>query len=314
MTINAVLGVTAALLAALCFATAGVLQQRAAARTTGAALSAGLVASLLRQRVWVCGIVLAVASYGLQMLALALQPLTVVQPLLVSEVLIAVPLSARLSGHRLGGREFAALALVAGGLTAIVWGAAPHGAPDGHGTPGRWVLAVGALLLVVALLSCTARGRSGLVRARLYAGAAALLFALAAAMLAVTVDGLAGAGLGVFGSPAPYGVAAAELAGMVFLQSAYQAGPLAIAMPIVNWVQPLTAVLLGISVLGEAPLTDPGHLGALGVGALGALVGILMLGSSPRVREILARHDSPPREAERPALGEVATPTFAVAA
>lgn len=278
MPVDTMLGVFAALLAALSFAVAGVLQQRAAARTTDAdALSAGFVASLARQRLWLCGVGLAIASYGLQMLALALQPLTVVQPLLVTEVLIAVPLSARLTGHRLGGREVGGLLLVAGGLAATVYGATPHGAPAGHGTPTRWLFAATTVGLAVAILAAAARRRSDLARARLYATAAALLFALAAAMLAVTVEGLAGSGVGVFASPAPYGVAAAELAGMVFIQSAFQAGPLAVAMPIVNWVQPLIAVLLGITVLSESLLTDVRHLGALGVGALAALAGILVL-------------------------------------
>lgn len=316
MTISLALGVTAALLAAGTFATAGVLQQRAAARATdAAALSAGLVASLVRQRVWLCGVALAVASYGLQMFALALQPLTLVQPLLVTEVLLAVPLSARLSGHRLGAREFAGLVIVAGGLAATVWGAAPHGEPAEHGSPTRWLFAVGAVVLAVALLASTARGRAGVARARLYACAAALLFALAAAMLVVTVDGLAASGAAVFGSPAPYGVAAAELVGMIFIQSAFQAGPLAVSMPIVNWVQPLLAVVLGIGVLGEAVTSDAAHLGALGAGALGALIGILVLDRSPRVRAMHAGDDSASRVARGASGCEVvAAPTFAVAA
>jgi drug/metabolite transporter (DMT)-like permease len=308
------LGVIAALLAALSFALAGVLQQRAAARTTEAgALSAGLVASLLRQRAWLLGVALAIASYGLQMLALAMQPLTVVQPLLVTEVLIAVPLSARLAGQRLGRREFAGLLVVAGGLAATVYGAAPQGEPASHGTPVRWFLAAGAVLTAVAMLALAARGRSALARARLYAGAAALLFALAAAMLVVTVDGLAGSGVGVFRSPAPYGVAAAELAGMLFIQSAFQAGPLAISMPIVNWVQPLLAVALGISVLSESVSTDIGHLGALSAGALGALAGILVLNSSPRVRAMHLEENSINRAVERERAFE-ASPAFAIAA
>jgi drug/metabolite transporter (DMT)-like permease len=315
MTISAALGVIAALLAALSFALAGVLQQRAAARTTGAgALSAGLVASLVRQRAWLCGVALAIASYGLQMLALALQPLTVVQPLLVTEVLIAVPVSARMAGQRLGRREFAGLFIVAGGLAATVYGAAPHGDPAGHGTPIRWFLAAGAVLTAVAMLGLAARGRPALARARLYAGAAALLFALAAAMLVVTVDGLAGSGVGVFRSPAPYGVAAAELAGMLFIQSAFQAGPLAISMPIVNWVQPLLAVALGIGVLRETVLTDAGHLVALAAGALSALAGILVLNNSPLVRAMHVDHASLSRGADCEAALDVAAPAFVMAA
>ncbi|HET6875976.1 MAG TPA: DMT family transporter [Jatrophihabitans sp.] len=309
------LGISAALLAAMSFAAGGVLQQRAAARTTDVeALSVGFVASLLRQRLWLCGVALAIASYGLQMLALALQPLTVVQPLLVTEVIVAVPLSARLAGHRLRAREFAGLLLVAGGVAATLWGAAPHGQAGGHGTPSRWLFAVVAVLLAVALLRSAARGRSAVARARLYSGAAALLFALAAAMLVVTVDGLAGSGVGVFCGPAPYGVAAAEVAGMVFIQSAFQAGPLAVAMPVVNWAQPLVAVALGIGVLGESVLTDAGHLGALAIGALGALVGIVVLDGSPRVRAMHAGCDPAPRPAATELVRNVGVPVCALAA
>lgn len=314
MTLSVALGVIATLLAALSFAVAGVLQQRAAAQTADAALSAGLVSSLLRQRAWLCGVALAVASYGLQMLALALQPLTVVQPLLVTEVLIAIPLSARLTGQRIGRREFGGLLLVAGGLAATVYGAAPHGDLSGHGTPTRWLLAACVVLTAVALLAFAARGRSGMVRARLYAGAAALLFALAAAMLVVTVDGLTGSGIGVLRSPAPYGVAAAELAGMLFIQSAFQAGPLAVAMPIVNWVQPLIAVVLGIGVLSESVSTDVGHLGALSVGALGALAGILVLNRSPRVQAMHPTAESVHSDARLEPADEAAVPAFAMAA
>jgi hypothetical protein len=128
-------------------------------------------------------------------------------------------------------------------------------------------------------------------------------------MLVVTVDGLAASGVGVFATPAPYGVAAAELAGMFFIQSAFQAGPLAVAMPIVNWVQPLIAVALGVSVLAEPMPTDARHLGALAVGALAALAGILVLDRSPRVR---AMHASP-RDV-RPEIASKAQARFTLAA
>jgi hypothetical protein len=50
------------------------------------------------------------------------------------------------------------------------------------------------------LLGLIARGRSPVVRARLYAAAAALLFALGSALLAATVSGFARYGIG--GRPA----------------------------------------------------------------------------------------------------------------
>lgn len=95
----------ASLAAGVCFAVAGVLQQWAAGgRPDAEALSPRLLAHLARDRVWLGGIALAVLAYGFQSPALAYGPLSLVQPLIVAELVFAVPLSARLHRMRLGFR------------------------------------------------------------------------------------------------------------------------------------------------------------------------------------------------------------------
>jgi drug/metabolite transporter (DMT)-like permease len=281
---SAVLGVAAAVAAGASFAAAGVLQQRAAARARDQrSLSVSLIAALARQPMWLAGIGLAAGSYGLQALALSAAPLAIVQPLLVTELLFAIPISARLYRRPLCARDWAGILTVAAGLAATVWGAAATDG-GGGGTPLRWAIVGGGIACAALALAAAGRRRGPLARATLYAAAAALVFALSSALLASTVAGFAADGLGGLARPAPYGMAAASLAGLLLIQSAFQAGPLAVIMPMVDWVQPLIAVLLGVSVLGESLSTDPAHLYALAVGALVALAGIVTLDTSPRVR------------------------------
>lgn len=283
---STVLGVTAAVAAGASFAGAGVLQQRIAARVPAErALSPRLVATLVRQPVWLAGIGLAAASYVLQALALSAAPLALVQPLLTTEIVFAIPVSARLSGRRLGRREWSGILAVSAGLAAAVWGAAPadHG---GAGQPVRWVVVGGTLVALAVALALVGRRQRPIARSSLYAAAAALVFALSSALLAATVHGFTANGFAGLLSPAPYLFAAASLGGLLLIQSAFQFGPLAVTMPMLDWVEPFAAVVLGVSVLGESISLDATHLGALAVGALAALAGIVALDTSATVRQL----------------------------
>lgn len=304
--VNEAIGTVAAVLAGASFAAGGVLQQRAAARAERRDNAARLVAALLRRPEWLAGIALAVVSNGLEALALAFAPLAVVQPLLVSELIFAIPVSARLVGVRLGIREWAALVAVAAGLAAALWGTAPSGG-SATGSWARWLLVGGALAGTACVLATVGRRRTALVRASCYAAAAALVFAVSSALMAATVHGFATTGFDGFARPAPYAMAVASISGLLLIQSAYQAGPLAVTMPMVDWVEPIVAVLLGVSVLGESIDTQPVHVAVVGLGALAALAGIVRLDRSPGVRQ-MQRHQGPTPTAQlvsSPALAGV---------
>jgi drug/metabolite transporter (DMT)-like permease len=137
--------VLASLAAGLCFAVAGVLQQRAAsARPDEEALSPRLLGHLVRDRIWRYGIGLAVLAYGFQSLALAFGPLSLVQPLIVAELVFAVPLSARVYGVRLGRREWFGTLSVTVGLGLALASARPHGGRPGAVELLDWLLVLGA--------------------------------------------------------------------------------------------------------------------------------------------------------------------------
>ncbi|WP_344015123.1 DMT family transporter, partial [Streptomyces thermospinosisporus] len=141
------IAVLASLAAGVCFAVAGVLQQWAAsARPDSEALRVRLLGHLVRDRRWLCGIGLAVVAYGFQSLALAFGPLSLVQPLIVTELVFAVPLSARLHRMRLGRREWWGTGAVAAGLALALASARPQGGDPAAASAVSWALVTGGVV------------------------------------------------------------------------------------------------------------------------------------------------------------------------
>lgn len=92
------ISVLCALLAALLFACASVAQQRAASAVPE---GEALVASLIRSPRWWAGLIGDGGGYVMQAVALSLGSVLVVQPLIVTSLLFALPLSAKFSGIRI---------------------------------------------------------------------------------------------------------------------------------------------------------------------------------------------------------------------
>src|SRR4029077_10991795 len=103
------MAVVLALLSALAYAGASVLQQRAAREVPEElALRPGLLGRLIRRPMWLAGTASDWAGVGVQGAALGLGSILVVQPLLSTGLLFALPLSAAWNGRRLGARDWAA--------------------------------------------------------------------------------------------------------------------------------------------------------------------------------------------------------------
>lgn len=93
------------------------------------------------------------------MVALATGPLSLVQPLIVSELLFAVPVSTRLRGHRPAPRDWAGVITVVAGLAIGIVAADPK-----RGEPLQPFSVWGWALLAVAVLVVAAVVAAGLVR------------------------------------------------------------------------------------------------------------------------------------------------------
>lgn len=278
--------VIASVAAGACFALGAVLQQgEASGRPASDTMSVRLVADLARNRRWLAGIGLAALSYGCQSLALAFGPLSLVQPLMATEVLFAVPISVRRHGMRAGPREVVGSLAVAGGLALAIVFTRPHG-----GDPGAAFSRFFPALVVVTALAAAAVSAARCTRDQARAGllgfAAASVVALQSAFLDATIRQFHGSVLAPFASWQAYALIAAAMVGLVLVQSAFLAAPLAVSLPIINVTEPAVAIGLGVSVFGEQPRTDGAALAATTVGLALLFAGIVALRASPLVRRL----------------------------
>ncbi|MEV8550931.1 DMT family transporter [Streptomyces glaucescens] len=282
--------VLASLAAGACFALAGLLQQWAAgARPDAEALRLRLLGGLARDPLWLCGIALAVLAYGFQSLALAFGPLSLVQPLIVAELVFAVPLSARLHRMRLGRREWWGTGAVAAGLAVALASARPHGGSPAAASVPEWLLLLGATAAVAGAALAGARRLSGPWRASATALAAGTVMGVQSVLLAATVDRLRHGPGTALTAWQTYALVAVSLAGLLLIQTAFQRGPLAASMTVLDASEPVVAVTAGTLVLGES-LTTGWPVSALTVAGL-ALVGagIVALDTSPVVAALHER-------------------------
>jgi hypothetical protein len=266
-----------ALLSALASAI-GLVVQRDSSRAAPAGLSgAGLLRHLVRQPLWLLGQGAWVVALVLQALALHVGRLSVVQPLLVSE-LVFVLLIRRLVMHwPVRAAAWGAAALIGVSLSLFLVAAEPRG---GHPTPtaSAWLWALGAtggLVACAVLLG----GRSNPVRrAACYGTAAATLAALQASFLKTATETLSRHGVvAVFTDWPVYALAIAAAASAVLVQSALRIGPLTVTQPLLVVVNPMVSVVLSVWLFGEHFTGDLATL-LLGVGSfVGIVVGVVLL-------------------------------------
>ncbi|MGY1745935.1 DMT family transporter [Blastococcus sp. SYSU D00695] len=256
-----------ALLSAALFAVASAVQQRSAAAVPEAhARGLGLLWSLVRSRRWWTGTLADSGGYVAQATALGLGSLLLVQPLLVTTVLFALPLSARWARRRLGRADWAWSLVLALALAAFVVVGDPTAGVD-TAAWGRWVPALAVLGALCAGCLAAAAVRRGASRALLVALAAGLVAGLSAA-LTKGVVGLLDDGPGaVLTHWSTYLLVATLLGGTFLQQSAYQAGPLTASLPAATVGEPVVSAVLGVAVLQERLRAD---------GAEWALIAVLV--------------------------------------
>src|SRR4051794_26458493 len=133
-----VAGIVLAAAAAACYDGAVALQAVEARALGTERVGAGLVSGLLRRKRWLAATALAIAGFPLHVAALAIAPLTVVQPALALGLVLLLFLGARLLHEPIRPRDFGAVAAIAAGLALLAW-AAP--ASD-HATASATTLAI----------------------------------------------------------------------------------------------------------------------------------------------------------------------------
>jgi hypothetical protein len=211
-----------------------------------------LLLRLAQRRRWLGGTGLVVCGLLLQLLALYLAPLTVVQPALVLGLGLLVVLAERRLGERLGRGGRLAVAGAAVGVLLIALGGETDGtATGGHPVP---VLAAYAALVLAVLAVAHASHR-----ARLLVLAAGLGEAWAVIAAKVAVTDLAD---GALAATAAWGAGAAAI-GLLALNAemtGLQRVPATIAGPLVLVTSAAIPVLLAPAAVGEHWASPPAVL------------------------------------------------------
>ncbi|MDG4859560.1 DMT family transporter [Streptomyces sp. T-3] len=248
-----VLAVAFAVLGAASNAAGTVLQRRAALAVPDAdAMSARMVSQLLRQPVWVLGILGVTCAALFQALALNTGPMVLVQPVFVLELPLAMLISIPLLRQRLSRQGWLAVGAMVAGLALFLAAAAP-----GTGTtqaPMRyWIPALAVCCGAMALLTAAALRRpSGVVRAACLGFAAAIGNALTAALMKSATHTLDDDGIGAFLTTwQTYAFAAAGIASVFLLENALQAGPLIASQPALTLGDALVSLALSLTLFSE---------------------------------------------------------------
>lgn len=272
-----------AVLAALLFAVASVAQRGAAAQVPDdAARGTRLLARLVRSRRWWIGTVGDTAAYAAQAAALGLGSVLLVQPLLVSTLLFALPLEARQSGRAITTTQWwCAVALVVALALFVVVGEPTAGVD--RRPFADWVPAGVVLLVVTAACVVGAGHRRGRRRAALLATAAGLCYGLVGVLTKSVVSLLTTGLVPLLTGWETWVLVVAVAAGTWFQQIAFGAGPLSASLPAVTVGEPVVASALGVLVLGESLRAGGPTLVLIGVLVVVMIVATAVLARSTTV-------------------------------
>jgi hypothetical protein len=278
-----VLGIAAAVGASLLYNTSIALQAMEARQVPGEhALRVSLLGRLVRNKRWLGATVLGFLGWPLEIAALLLAPLTVVQPCLASGLVLLLWLGVTRLGERPGRREYAAVAAIAIGVAGVAW-AAPDRSTD-HAEAGAIAIAL-AIVAVPVALPYMLRGNpsaAGTI-AVFSAGAGYAWTAIASKLL---TDELAAGTLIVAGLWLATAAASEGLA-LLSEMSALQSRPATQVAPAMFAVQVLLPVVLAPLLFDESWASTPLGGAALVAFMLSAVLGTVLLAGSKAVGAVL---------------------------
>ncbi len=267
-----------ALVAAFFFALAATLQQKGALGMGD--VSFGSPASLLKlatQTWWLLGTVALLAGYVFQAVALANGRLAVIQPLLVTTIVFALPLGYFLTRQVVRRNEVAGAAVVVLGLALFtVVGDAAEG--NDNAPANEWAIAV-VVFSLVAAAAFVAGGRGPASRAAAsYGICAGVLFGLSASLCKPTMEILGDEGVdGVLTSWEAYAFALTGVVAFVVQQLSLAKGNLAASVATVSVCNPLVSIVIGTLLLDERLAEPTWHKVVAYAGLLLALAGAALI-------------------------------------
>ena len=294
-----VVAIGAAFGAAATFAFSTSVQHHANSSVPHGTGTVGMLVHLARRPTWLFGQLLAIGAFGLHALALHSGPLAIVQPIIVSGIVWAVPARAALSRRLPTRPEVLAVVLTAGGLAAFLVASNPTAGDHVNRDLTAAVITVAGVVVAVLanVVAIVTRGHPAR-RALLLGVTAGILFGLVAGLLKMALNTLHDHGIVAMVAGWPlWAMVVVGLAGVYTNQRAYQAAALSQSMPVLNIIDVLVALTFGLFVFHEVPNHSPG---ALAVEAIGlACIGLGLHQLVNLEQEFLGYAEQRPAEEER---------------
>ncbi len=238
------LSVLLSLVSAVAYAGGAIVQERVAASSPGAQYAP------LRRLDWWAAVALNGLGGLLHVVALALGPLSLVQPLGALTIVFALPMAALFVGRKAGATAWRGALMATVGLAGLL---SLVGASDTQSldTAQRVVTAtVTGAAIVALMIAGRAAHRHPAVRSILLATASGIAFGMSSVFTkTVAVDWAGGVSAADLPSLAVIGVLAT--AGMLLSQASYRGAGLAAPLATLTVVNPVVAAVVGITMFGE---------------------------------------------------------------
>ena len=269
-----------ALCAAFLFALAATLQQKGALGMGEVSLrSPASFVRLARQTWWLLGTVALLGGYVCQAVALDHGKLAVIQPLLVTTIVFALPLGWLLTNQHIGRREVGGALVIVLGLALFAVYGHPAGGKD-NASNNEWAVAIIVLGVICALLLLFGRQGTPTRVAAVYGTVAGILFGLSAALTKPTLEMLHQSVGEMLSHWQCYALAVAGVLGFILQQVSLGTGRLAPSVATVSVANPIVGVLLGVVIFDER-LSRPGwHVVVAVLALLVALAGAVVISLS----------------------------------
>ena len=246
------------------------------------ALRVSLIGRLVRNPRWLVATLIGLLGWPLEIVALLLAPLTVVQPCLASGLVLLLILGVTKLGETPGRREYGSVAAIVVGVGGIAWAAPERSTSNAGAVPIAIALGLVAIPIVAPYVLRGWRNAAG----TLAVVAAGFGYAWTAIASKLLTDELSTGSLVV--AAAWLGTAAAS-EGLALLSEMSALGrmPATRVAPVMFAVQVVVPVILAPLIFEESWSGTPGGGAALAVAILLVLAGVVSLAGSKAVGAVI---------------------------
>jgi drug/metabolite transporter (DMT)-like permease len=246
------------------------------------ALRVSLIGRLIKNPRWLLATGIGLLGWPLEIAALLLAPLTVVQPCLACGLVLLLWLGVTRLGEKPGRREYGAVAAILVGVAGLAW-AAPE-RTTGHAGAGPIAIAL-ALVTIPVAAPYLVRGRAS-AAGTLAVIAAGFGYAWTAIASKLLTDQLSAGSIFV---AAIWLATAAASEGLALLSemSALGRSPATRVAPVMFAIQVTVPVILAPLIFGESWSGTPGGGAGIVASVLLVLAGVVALAGSPAVGAVI---------------------------